>query len=190
MTLIIGFGNKARHGKDGAASAIVDYYERRRFYHAVGAPGQYITKEYKVVRLGFADALYEVARNDYNMTEKDASLLQKVGHQRRVLYGENYWVDQLAAKIKPEHDIVVIPDMRYWNEAEWIKSKGGWTQNITRLNADGTLFVDPSRPADHISEIALDNWNWDGKWIIGHGHTGLKSQLAITLAEYLRGLHS
>src|SRR5271170_5295271 len=74
MTLIIGFGNKARHGKDGAALAIVDYYNDRNLLvrNCMG----YQTKCVNVVRIGFADALYEIARNEYGMTEKDPALLQ------------------------------------------------------------------------------------------------------------------
>lgn len=184
--VIIGFGNKARHGKGTAASAITEFYERQnkqRFQHLGKVLGP------RAVHFGFADELYRIAREEYGMKEKDAPLLQKIGNGRRQEFGADYWIKMLAAKIKPEHDIVLISDCRYWNEAEWIKSQGGWTQNITRLNTDGTPFVDPSRDPNHVSETELDSWNWDGKWIIREGNQALTAELAITLAEYLRGLH-
>lgn len=185
MTLIIGFGNKARHGKDTAAEAVVDYYTNRRImqersYGKASAP--------KAVRHGFADSLYKIAREEYGMKEKDSPLLQKIGNGRRVEFGLDYWIRQVEAKIKPQDDIVVVPDCRYKNEAQWIKSTGGYMVNITRLNADGTPFVDPSRDPNHISEVDLDDWNWDFKFVIGHGHQALTAELAITTAEYLRVL--
>src|SRR6266478_9255126 len=117
--IIIGFGNKARHGKDTATAAIVDFYARQnalRFQHLGKVLGT------RAVRHGWADSLYQIARDEYGMKEKDSSLLQKIGHSRRAEFGEDYWIKKLVAKIKPEDDIVVIPDCRYWNEAEWVKA--------------------------------------------------------------------
>ncbi len=189
MTLIIGFGNKARQGKDTAANAIVEHYDHWVSYKTMHPGVVEQEQRVKAVRIGFADALYEVARQEYGMTTKDAPLLQKIGAERRDMCGVNYWVDRVAMKIKPKHDIVVIPDVRYKNEAVWVKDIGGYLVNITRMNGDGTRFVDPSRPADHPSEIDLDGWNWDFKWLITEGHAALTGELAVTLAEYLRGLH-
>src|SRR5579859_2145248 len=184
--LIIGFGNKARHGKDTAAQAIVDYYEKKKFYLSM-APGKVKEHVVSAVRIGFADDLYAVACSEYGMKEKDAPLLQRIGAERRVGDPE-YWIKRAFTKINPTHDIVVIPDVRYRNEAQYIKDAGGYLVNVSRLNADGTQYVDPSRPADHPSETDLDSWNWDFKFVIGDGHAALTGELAITLAEYLRGL--
>lgn len=184
--IIIGFGNKARHGKDTAAEAIVAFYERQnktRFQHLGKAFGT------RAVRHGWADSLYQIARDEYGMKEKDSPLLQRIGNERRVTHGSDYWIRKLAEKIRLEDDIVVIPDCRYWNEAEWVKANNGYMINVTRLNADGTPFVDPSRDPNHVSETELDNWNWDVKWLIGDGHQALTAELAVTTAEYLRGLH-
>jgi hypothetical protein len=183
--LIIGFGSKARQGKDTAAEAIVNYYDmergqQRRLGLEVSVPF--------AVRIGFADALYDVARTEYGMKEKDAPLLQRIGAERRVDDSE-YWIKRAFAKIKPYHDIVVIPDVRYKNEAVYVKNMGGYLVNVTRLNGDGTPFVDPGRPADHPSEIDLDNWNWDFKFVISDGHAALTGELAVTLSEYLRKTH-
>jgi len=183
--LIIGFGSKARHGKDTAALAIVNYYGNQR--ETQQRHGLKVTAPF-AARIGFADALYDVCRTEYGMKEKDAPLLQRIGAERRI--GDlEYWIKQAFAKIKPYHELLIIPDVRYQNEAQYIKNAGGYLVNVTRLNPDGTPFVDPSRPADHPSETELDNWNWDFKFVISDGHAALTGELAITLTEYLRGIH-
>ena len=95
--LIVGFGNKARHGKDTAGEAIVSFYEReaarvRKCYGPrVKSP---VAKLYK-----FADALYQECREQHGMTEKDAPLLQRVGMSRRQ-EDKNYWVNKVGDAIR------------------------------------------------------------------------------------------
>ena len=183
--IILGVGHRARQGKDTAAAAILDYY---------GAKNELCLKHgadkgvVRVQRVGFADALYEMAANDYGMKEKDAVLLQRLGAEKRA-ESPNYWINQLAVRVHKSTDVLIIPDTRYRNEAQWIKDNGGYVLKITRLDANGLPFVDPSRPADHPSEVDLENYRFDFEWKISDGHQVLTGELAITLIEYLRGLH-
>jgi hypothetical protein len=186
MTLIVAFGNKARSGKDTAVSAVVDYYNRQReLQRAYGLK----TVGPVVQRIGFADALYEVCRTEYGMTEKDAPLLQRVGAERRE-QNSYYWIEKAFAKIDAQTNIVLIPDCRYTNEALYVKDKGGYVVNIQRLTQDGKPFVAEDRPANHLSEVDLDEWNWDFRLVNQHGHEALLAEQAITLVEYLRGLNA
>jgi hypothetical protein len=182
--LIIGFGHKARQGKNVAADAIVDYYKRKRATY--GDLGYKIPEAQSI---GFATALYEVCRNEYGMMVKDAPLLQRIGMERRSL-DPNYWIKRAFAAIKPMTDIVLIPDLRFVNEAEYIKAQGGYLIDIKRLNADGTQHIAQDRPADHPSETALDGYNFDFYLTNSHGHQALLAEQAITLVDYLRGLES
>lgn len=185
MTLIIGLGSKARQGKDLAAQAILDYYDNKsRQFSKHG-----LKPVTRVQRIGFADALYEVARNEYGMTEKDAPLLQRIGHERRQ-QDENYWIKRAFEKILPTTDIVIIPDTRYKNEAVCIKDQGGYVVSVERYNQDGSRFIANDRPANHPSEIDLDDWNFDFRLINSHGHQALLAEQSVTLVEYLRGLQS
>lgn len=140
---VIGLGHKARHGKDTAARTLIEL-----------APD-------KVMRFSFADDLYSVCRVVHGMTTKDAPLLQRVGVEFRERDPE-VWVRSVYAKIldaRPE--VAVITDVRFPNEMAFVKALGGECWKVERLRADGTAFVDPSRPATHISETALDSAEWD-----------------------------
>lgn len=189
MSLLIGFGNKARHGKDSAAEAILEHVNgsNRKLAQYYGADKAVVARQFR-----FAEALYEECRQLHGMTEKDAPLLQKVGSDRR-RENENYWVDQVFKTadpfLKDSNNVVLITDVRYQNEAREIKKRGGYLINVTRLNPDGTVFIAPDRPANHPSEIDLDEYNWDYYIRTKSGEQTLSAEYAITLFEYLRSLH-
>lgn len=185
MTLVVGFGHKARNGKDTCVEAVIQYYGDRRAMQVrhgltIAAP--------KAQRISFAEALYEEARVLHGMTEKDPELLQRIGSERRA-EDENYWIKRAFAKVGPYTDIVLVSDMRYKNEAYYIKSLGGYIVDVERLHPNGVPFIAADRPADHPSEIDLDGYNFDFYIKVKSGHLALLQDSAITLVEYLRGLH-
>ena len=140
---VIGFGHKARHGKDTCVAAI-----------AKAIPG--------ATRFSFADDLYAVCRVLYGMKGKDPVLLQKVGLFYREVYGPDVWVRSVYSKMLAERPkLALVSDVRFPNEMEFVKQLGGMTVKVERRNEHGDLFVDPSRPADHPSETALNNTVWD-----------------------------
>jgi hypothetical protein len=79
--------------------------------------------------------------------------LQRLGTEggRKVL-GEDIWVNAALSKVK-DKERVVIPDMRFINEASAIKDAKGYTIRVSRKGIDA--------PNDHLSEHDLDGWNYD-----------------------------
>jgi hypothetical protein len=224
--LILGIGNKARHGKDSFAKAIELYYGK---INATALKHSMSLKPIIVQQHAFADALYKevnaqlkhgdsiwktrcvYAGNDDGFTfsyaelpewvqpdpnpevserspyGKHPKLLQWWGTEFRRARDPNYWVDKFVAGINPKADIVIATDMRFLNEADMIKKLGGYTVQVNRLNADGTPFVDTARPANHVSEIQLDGYNYDYKITVKTGDLPLLEEWAITLVSFLRG---
>lgn len=141
-TLVIGLGHKARHGKDSAA---------RILQQAIKG----------VQRFSFADDLYAICRVLHGMTEKDPLLLQRVGVEFRET-DRDVWVRSVYAQMLAARPrVAVITDVRFPNELDFVKALGGVCWKIERRYEDGAIFVDPSRPATHISETALDGAAWD-----------------------------
>ena len=169
MRLLFGFGNKARHGKDSAAQAIQDYARR------------FSLPEVRIFK--FADALYDICRREYGMVGKDAPLLQRIGSERRMIQ-EDYWLDRLKFTIGSFKGIGIITDVRYKNEAAWIRKNGGILVNVSRLNDDGTVFVAQDRPANHPSEIDLDGYDWDAYIKTKTGQEALAAEQALTIFNY------
>lgn len=229
--LILGFGNKARHGKDSCAEAIIDYYQRQ--HEAASKHGLIKHRAVKVQRLAFADALYKEVNEflaitqsfDYSFQElfrmgvrevrggeicvdkipdwvtpdkplidpraplgKFPKLLQWWGTEFRRAQNPNYWVEAWKKAIDPKADVVIVTDVRFVNEAEAIKAASGVTIKVSRLNLDGTPFVDPTRDANHRSEIELDDYNFDYRITVKTGDLILLESWAITLVNHLKAL--
>lgn len=191
IPLLIAFGHKARNGKDTAGEAIVNHFTSAMAIaqrHGYGKTFARSLGYFPVAGLyKFADALYEICRKEYGMVGKDAPLLQRIGSEYRAK-DQDYWVKALFKNIPSTTDIAIITDLRYQNEADYVKAQGGVTVNVIRKREDGSRYIADDRPADHPSEIDLDGYNFDYE-IIGHsGQVAWVEQQAITLAEYLRSL--
>lgn len=170
-TLVIGLGHKARHGKDATAAAMIR---------------QFTSQGYTVAKVGFSDALYSLARSQHGMTTKDAPLLQRVGVEARgrdllVWIKTAFW---RIADLAPQ--IAIISDVRFTNEAEAVQSYGGRLYRVRR-SVNGVPFVDPSRPADHISETELDSFDGWNMTIENNGTTDdLRAKVALLCASLSR----
>jgi len=229
--LLLGFGNKARQGKDSCANAIRNYYETH--YVHVQKHGLNI----RPIRVGifkFATALYQEVNDWLKVTTQDGlefsplghyvvppdasnnfthrqipdwvqpdpnaevsplapygkhpKLLQWWGTEYRRAQDTDYWVKKCVDSIPANLDIAMITDVRFPNEAEAVKQRGGYNVNIQRLREDGSIFYSSDRPVDHPSETALDGWNWDFYIKTKNPHAALVGEQAVTLAEYLRSL--
>ena len=181
--IILGIGAKAQNGKDTAGEAIKRYYEAQnqllRQHGLQGGQKIHIAK--------FAGALYDECRKLYGMKDKDPILLQKIGMARRA-EDPDYWVKRAFDSIPKGTNLVIFTDVRFKNEAACIKDEGGHTIEVVRLNEDGTRYYATDRPKDHPSETDLDDYNWDFR--IASKSAALTGELAVTIAEYIRGLEA
>lgn len=116
----------------------------------------YITSTRGYPEHSFAAALYDLLWYTCDQIgiprEKDREFLQTIGQWARKKTNSRAWINALERKLAATTDTVIISDVRYPNEAEWIKSKGGI---IIRINRD--IPRDPQVMA-HESETALADY--------------------------------
>jgi len=140
-----------------------------------------------VVRLGFADALkddickFVGVKRDFIEQHKNnfRLLMQAYGTDvRRQLFGDDYWILRFAQTLEayinadvPPY-LVVIPDVRFQNEANFIKQLSGKIWRVKRSDI-------PS-PAEHVSEVELLSIQEDE--IIDNGNSLISLEHEITLA--------
>lgn len=142
--MIVAFTGKAGSGKDTAAGFLTSF-ETESFaaplYHGVAAI--------------FGVPVHKLRRREvkegrvpgFNFTYRKA--LQLLGTEwRDLLEDRMLWVKLLDARIC-EKDNIVITDLRFNHEAEWVKSKGGVIINIVASFEDAPLNIDNP---NHISE--------------------------------------
>lgn len=160
--IVVGFGHIARSGKDSAAAALVEKLGFRKIAFA-DALRQMALRVNPIIEgkiPGFperrlADLIqepgdWEQAKNHYPEVRR---FLQALGTEGvRETLGHDIWTRVVMDQIHLG-DRVVIPDVRYVNEAETIQARGGLVIRVDRPN-----YV----ASGHSSETALADWDgWD-----------------------------
>lgn len=93
-----------------------------------------------------------------NPYSKQRYLMQVWGTELRRKQDPDYWLGKVAEQIeKQQPGIVIIDDMRFHNEAEWVKARGGVTVHVHR--PDNTSL--DSKAAAHASEHDLVDHKFD-----------------------------
>jgi hypothetical protein len=163
--VLVGFGHKARQGKNTAAFAFLEecplesHARMFAFADALRAEVKKAIRQY-----GTDSALIAAWKEDGLMPEwvvpesgKPRTLLQWWGTDFRRAQDPDYWVKALFKTFdKLQPDIALVTDVRFPNEAAAIKAAGGYLVKVTR-----TSKPDLAVPA-HPSEHALNGFTgWD-----------------------------
>ncbi len=151
MKKIICISGKAQHGKDTTATILSAALEDR---------GN------KVLIFHYADLLKYLCRQyfDWNGEKDEAgrTLLQHVGTDVVRAKEPNYWVNFANSFLKlfeHEWDYVLIPDCRFPNEVEVMRSNFDTIHvRVVRPDFDSPLSDEQK---NHPSETALDNYPYD-----------------------------
>ena len=162
---IIALSGKKRSGKDTVYVEACHYLAEHDF----------IEKGYKdhgtaMGRVGFADPLkHEVSEATGFTTSfieehktEFRTLLQVWGTDfRRCFSGSDYWINKMDDIIKKSskfYDILFVTDLRFKNEAEFIKSIGGYVVNVERRVQEDPEEDDMTHT--HVSEKDMDDYSY------------------------------
>ncbi|WP_410576640.1 hypothetical protein [Amycolatopsis sp. lyj-108] len=146
----VGIVGRMRSGKDTAAGVLVRHhgYTRLGFADPLKAMA-YETSP--LVREGerLADVVdrigWERAKDAYPETRR---VLQRLGVSAREALGPGVWVNALTDRVRLVHGPVVVPDVRFANEADELRSRGFV---ILRVRRPGLTGADT-----HVSESESD----------------------------------
>lgn len=166
--LIIGIAGGKGEGKDTVAQMIIDRFPLDS------------------VRIAFADSLkMEVARacgmrliDIENDKQKYRPILQWWGTEFRRSQDDQYWIIRLNKKVsRYDGSIVVIPDVRFPNEFDYIKEQGGVVWNVTR-----DIYRD--HLSKHASEVSLIDFSFDFTFV----NNGTLDELRANVDMMVNGL--
>lgn len=165
--LLIGLGYKARQGKTTAALAMKESTPLDCAVHVVSFADS-LRKEVATAIRQASGAANLVAQfqeaglmpewvHAETWPDKQRTILQWWGTDYRRAKDPDYWVRRFfesVALLNP--DVVIVPDVRFPNEANAIKAAGGVVVKVTRTTA-----ADVAVPG-HESESAMDGYSdWD-----------------------------
>ncbi len=163
--ILIGLGNKARQGKNYVANYMQEAIPEIKQYsfadelkkhckanHDELVPQWQLWKQTKQQPIAKDDPIYGYT-----------AILQWFGTEVMRKRSPDHWVHVIADRITLESpEIAIVTDVRFPNEAAWIKNHDGYLVEVIRVNNDGTRYLDPNRDANHPSETALDDYSgWD-----------------------------
>jgi len=124
-----------------------------------GVAAQYIIRNYAFAEIYFAGYLKEICYNLFgtnpslnrkgDLSLRDRKILQRVGTEFMRSIDDNCWVNYTMKLVERACQNIVIPDVRFPNEARAIKNAGGYLIRLQR---------DVCKKDNHSSETALDSW--------------------------------
>ena len=136
MQRIVGLCGYARSGKDTAAKGLLsEGWRRVAFADALKSDVMSALVE-SAKRANLPKTLWPQWRilEDPELKEKFRPLLVEYGRAMRAL-NPDYWIRRLTHCFVKGHGKFVITDVRYPNEASWIREHGGIVIRIVRPNA-------------------------------------------------------
>lgn len=181
--LIIGFGYKARRGKDTAIRSIIEArgqgQDIRRYAFAdalreeiqaaafdVWAQNErerpYDPRAAMELLCAWAGVAYDTnaPADEQNPHGKQRALQQWWGTEYRRTQDADYWLKRIGERIDAEApEVALISDMRFRNELDFIRRRGGYVVRVEREGFEAAAPV-----AQHISEWELDQLKaseWD-----------------------------
>jgi hypothetical protein len=156
--MIIGLSGWARSGKDTVASYLVENHGFIRVSFADQMRTALYNLDPKIDLTGYRISLRSAVdlmgwENLKSQSDDVRGLMQRMGTEvGRKLWGEDFWVEAAMNPVPPDTKIVVS-DVRYPNEADAIRRRGGQVWRITR---DG---IGPAN--SHDSETSLNTYSFD-----------------------------
>jgi dephospho-CoA kinase len=191
---LLGLIGRARTGKDTAARFLADFgfaryafadplreaalgldpiVDARLVYGDPGRGDDLGQASIVETRLSLAVRLlgWDAAKEAYPEVRRT---LQRLGTESVRALDETFWVRALAARLDAETGPAVVTDVRFPNEADLIRSRGGLIVRVTRPHAPATLA--------HSSESALDRYDDD----VVLANTGSLDDFRATVRAFAR----
>jgi hypothetical protein len=159
--MIIGISGVARSGKDTLANGFV------KILKELGVKSE---------RLALADELRKECRSFIkrtlnidvlNMTDDEKKIVRPFlvfwGTHMRRKADENCWIKALEKRRKPD-SLTIVSDIRYQNEADWIKESGGFLIHIARLDDKGEFIQAPNEEERENDPLLIEKSNVSFVW--------------------------
>lgn len=153
---LIGLHGHAGAGKNTFAE---EFHYAAFFEYAFAAPVKAVCMEvFGLSHMDFVDRARKEEVIDY-WNKSPRELAQYVGTEMfRNHFGSDIWIKSLEARLirdlsarEDKNRKVLITDVRFQNEADWITKQGGWIIHLTRPGYEGNVGI-----SSHASEQTLD----------------------------------
>lgn len=174
--LLIAFSGLKGSGKDTAAAVLIEEFgftkvaladPVRDFAYAINPIVKIeldlwvdINEQYEEIRL--QKLVDEYGWDEIKRTIPEVRrLMQAVGTEGgRKLFGENFWIDRLAAKHNDwdsQESRYVITDCRFLNEAQWARDQNGFVYWVERSGLEGDGHASETTEVRDVADMIIEN---------------------------------
>jgi len=162
---IIGLSGKARSGKDTVAGMIQEFIPSS-FIYALADPIKKAGSEMFGIPLDhfYAADVKEEPDDFWGISPRE--IAQKLGTEvGRDMFFTDMWIRRCEREIanRQEYEMMICGDIRFTNEADWVREQGGEIWHIVRPSI-GTGVV-----REHVSETGIETVDGDST-IINDGN--------------------
>lgn len=164
--MLIGISGWARAGKSAAGKILRDHHQYQ--VETFDAPVKEVART--LYGTDFRNLDKDLVIQSLGMSPRQ--IYQTVGHDIFRSYDPAFWLNHLIRRVDPLPANLVITDVRYCNEADWILAQGG---EVWRIVSDRAIHY------EHPSEHTLDDYEFNRN-ITNNGSLDL---LGITVDEIL-----
>lgn len=176
--LVLGIVGRANAGKSTVSKAILKEATAKGLTAEVFELSNYVLKE----ATGLA-ILPPKSRAE--LVPSEIEELVKLGTQRRE-ENPTHWIELLLQDIETKKpDVVLVPSVRFLNEAVAIRELGGKIIRIKSYAVDGVEWIARDRDANHPSEVEHHSIQADYFLTALRGESFLLGKQAATLFNYL-----
>lgn len=178
---IIGICGNARSGKDTLADLISE---------ALSDIGV------KCRKIALADSLKEECQDlvwnnlgidVFTQDSREKSIIRPLlvtwgTHVRRKL-NPDVWIEKLSDKIS-ENEVTIIPDIRYKNEFEWLRSLNSYCLFVDRIDADGNPILPANDEEENNNPFLRKNSDFQLTWAtVGDDQISSLKSVAVEVLE-------
>lgn len=167
--IVVGIAGRAQHGKSTVAAEIVrqcNLHGKTAVVLAFADPlrefvyaqNPFVSPVWRYAEI--VDMLgYEKAKSSYPEVRR---ILQVTGTEAaREVFGARFWIEQMARRVQIADDlstdVVVVPDVRFENEVEYVEEEAGLLVHVARVNDKGQPWwsgVETTHPSEAYADEA------------------------------------
>jgi hypothetical protein len=160
MRQIIGISGAARCGKDTFANSLVEFFK----LNGIAAERIALADELKwEVRSFLQDTL---GIDSFTTNDDEKAIIRPFlvfwGTEVRRKMNENCWIEALESNA-PSNKLLIVSDIRYPNEQNWVKESGGVSIFIDRMK-DGELIDGANDHEKKYNPILRENCDYCFTW--------------------------
>lgn len=161
MTTIIGISGPARSGKDTLCNQFLEIFQEI----GIKAKRSALADQLKLESKDFVFNTLGIDVFTENTEEKNIIrpfLVTWGTHVRRKL-DPNIWIKKIQESIE-ENSILIVPDIRFKNEFDWVKNNNGYMFFIDRINENGELVPDANQDEAENNTFLRENSDHSFIW--------------------------